>query len=48
MVSEAEWEKIALERLFEHGWETRHGSQVAPGTEGGRGACHDFRVSHGC
>ena len=36
MVSEAEWENIALERLFEHGWETLHGHQIAPGVEGGR------------
>ena len=35
MTSAAEWEDIALERLFEHGWETRHGIQIAPGTDGG-------------
>lgn len=33
MVSEAEWETIALERLSEHGWEAIHGQQVAHGTE---------------
>lgn len=31
MVSEAEWEDIALDRLYEHGWETIHGSKLAPG-----------------
>ncbi|TDU88817.1 type I restriction enzyme R subunit [Kribbella voronezhensis] len=36
MVSEAEWEKVALDQLFEHGWEPLHGVEVAPGTEGGR------------
>ena len=41
MVSEAAWENIALERLFEHGWETRHGNQVAPGGEGGRTSWDD-------
>ena len=41
MVSEAEWETIALDRLFEHGWETRHGNQVAPGAEGGRTSWDD-------
>ena len=42
MVSEAEWEDIALERLFEHGWDTLHGSQVAPGTENGRMSWDDL------
>ncbi len=42
MVSEAEWEDIALERLFEHGWDTLHGNQVAPGTEGGRTSWDDI------
>src|SRR3954451_18654126 len=36
MISEAEWEEIALERLSEHGWDTLHGNQVAPGADGGR------------
>ncbi|HEX8110713.1 MAG TPA: type I restriction endonuclease subunit R [Kofleriaceae bacterium] len=42
MVSEAEWEEIALDRLFEHGWETLHGNQVAPGVEGGRTSWEDI------
>ena len=42
MVSEAEWEDIALDRLFEHGWETLHGNQVAPGTENGRESWDDI------
>jgi len=42
MVTEAEWEGIALERLFEHGWDTLHGNQVAPGTEGGRRSWDDL------
>jgi type I restriction enzyme R subunit len=41
-VSEAEWEGIALERLFEHGWETVHGSKVGPGAEGGRTSWGDI------
>jgi type I restriction enzyme, R subunit len=42
MVSEADWEDIALERLFEHGWDTVHGNHVAPGTEGGRTSWDDI------
>ena len=42
MISEAEWEDIALDRLFEHGWETLHGNQVAPGTDGGRTSWDDI------
>lgn len=30
MVSEAEWEQIALEALYEHEWTTAHGPQIAP------------------
>lgn len=41
MISEAEWEDVALERLFEHGWETLHGNQIAPGAEGGRTSWDD-------
>jgi type I restriction enzyme R subunit len=41
MVSEADWEDIALERLVEHGWETLHGHEIAPGTEGGRSSWDD-------
>jgi len=42
MVSEAEWEQIALERLYEHGWTTGHGPQIAPGTPGGRDSWDDI------
>lgn len=42
MVSEAEWEDIALERLSEHGWETFAGAQVAPGAELGRSSWDDI------
>src|SRR5262245_61278305 len=42
MVSEAEWETIALDRLYEHGWETLHGNQIAPGAEGGRTSWDDL------
>lgn len=42
MVSEAEWEDIALDRLYEHGWETIHGSKLAPGAEGGRTSWDDI------
>ena len=42
MVSEAEWEKIALERLFQHGWDTRTGHDVAPGADGGRTSWDDL------
>jgi type I restriction enzyme R subunit len=42
MVSEAEWEDIALERLFEHGWETMHGLKVAPWADGGRASWDDI------
>jgi type I restriction enzyme R subunit len=34
--SEAVWESIALDRLYEHGWETLTGTEVAPGAERGR------------
>jgi hypothetical protein len=36
MVSEADWEAIALERLAEHSWEPQPGQAIAPGTDGGR------------
>jgi type I restriction enzyme R subunit len=42
MVSEADWETVALDRLFEHGWETRHGNRIAPGTEDGRTSWDDL------
>ncbi|MGW5191959.1 type I restriction endonuclease subunit R [Kribbella sp. NPDC004138] len=42
MISEAEWEKVALEQLFEHGWEPLHGAEVAPGGEGGRTTWDDI------
>jgi type I restriction enzyme, R subunit len=42
MVSEAEWEDIALDRLYEHGWETIHGSKLAPRAEGGRTSWDDI------
>ena len=42
MVSEAEWEDIALERLSEHGWDTLAGAQVAPGAELGRSSWDDI------
>lgn len=42
MVSESEWEDIALERLFEHGWETVHGPALAPGAPGGRESWDDI------
>ncbi|MFG1627077.1 type I restriction endonuclease subunit R [Kribbella sp. NPDC049227] len=42
MVSEAEWERVALDQLFEHGWEPLHGAEVAPGVEGGRTSWDDI------
>lgn len=42
MVTEAEWETIALERLAEHGWEPVAGAAVAPGAEGGRDSWADL------
>ena len=42
MVSEAEWETVALDRLFEHGWDTRQGNRIAPGTEDGRTSWDDL------
>lgn len=42
MVSEAEWETIALDRLFEHGWETVDGKKLAPGADGGRTSWDDI------
>lgn len=44
MVSEAEWEDIALDRLYEHGWETIHGNKLAPGAEGGRTSWDDIVI----
>jgi type I restriction enzyme R subunit len=46
MVSEAEWELVALEALGEHGWRAMHGNQAAPGAEGGRESWDDI-VLHG-
>ncbi len=42
MVSEAEWEDIALERLDQHGWETLAGTTIAPGAELGRPSWDDI------
>ena len=42
MVSEAEWEDIALEALAEHGWMPMHGNQIAPGASGGRSSWDDI------
>lgn len=42
MVSEAEWEVIALECVAEHGWTPLHGNQIAPGVEDGRGSWDDI------
>ena len=42
MVSEAEWEIVALEALADHGWEPLHGYHVAPGTDGGRTSWDDI------
>jgi type I restriction enzyme R subunit len=42
MVSEADWEAIALERLAEHSWEPRPGQAIAPGTDGGRTSWDDL------
>lgn len=44
MVSEAEWEEFALEELFDHGWDTLHGNQVAPTAEGGRTSWNDLEL----
>ena len=42
MVSEAEWEEIALEALTEHGWEPLPGIQIAPGADDGRTSWDDI------
>jgi type I restriction enzyme R subunit len=43
MLSEADWEAIALERLAEpHAWEPLPGQAIAPGTDGGRSAWDDL------
>ncbi len=42
MVSEAEWESVALDGLFEHGWEPLHGNQIAPGADRGRASWDDI------
>ncbi len=34
--SEADWEQVALDTLGEHEWAVMTGTQIAPGTEGGR------------
>lgn len=36
MVSEAEWEQIAVEAFHEQGWEALRGAEVLPGTRDGR------------
>jgi len=42
MVSEAEWEQITLDRLYEHGWEPVAGADIAPGRPGGRAGWGDL------
>ena len=42
MVTEAEWEEIALEALFTHGWTTLSGSEILPGNENGRTSWDDI------
>src|SRR4051812_46965316 len=42
MVTEAEWEEIALEALATHGWTTLHGSDILPGRENGRTSWTDI------
>jgi hypothetical protein len=42
VVTEAEWENIALDVLFEHGWETLSGSETIPGKENGRTSWADI------
>lgn len=42
MVSEAEWESIALEAVAEHGWTPLHGFQIAPGADDGRASWDDI------
>ncbi len=42
MVSEAEWEVQMLETLEFHGWTPMHGSDIAPGVEGGRESWDDI------
>lgn len=42
MVSEAEWETVALERLLDHGWEATHASKLSPGAHGGRVSWDDL------
>jgi type I restriction enzyme, R subunit len=42
MVSEEEWEQLALDQLAEHGWKAIHGRKVAPGAEGGRTSWDDI------
>src|SRR5436305_57331 len=42
MASEADWERIALERFDEHAWELLPGTAVAPGVENGRTSWDDI------
>ena len=42
MISEAEWEHIALDRLAEHGWQSLDGWAIAPGSENGRASWDDI------
>ncbi len=42
IISEADWEQIALEVLAEREWPTAHGSDVAPGKQGGRESWDDI------
>jgi type I restriction enzyme R subunit len=40
--SEADWEQLALDALGEHGWQALTGTQIAPGTDGGRQSWGDM------
>ena len=42
MVSEAQWEEIALEELGEQGWKPTAGLEIAPGTSKGRASWADI------
>ncbi|OLO99862.1 DEAD/DEAH box helicase [Mycolicibacterium porcinum] len=40
--SEADWEQVALDTLGEHEWVTMTGTEIAPGTDGGRESWADI------
>src|SRR5580692_186701 len=42
MVSEAEWEMVALELLAGRDWNPLHGNKIAPGANGGRASWDDI------